>query len=65
MGVLRSVSDADEGGFSPAGLFAASDLQCPALYGASELPLEDDAERSSAVVYRPATGPTVDPGGLF
>ena len=43
MGILRSVSDADEGGCTRTGLPAASDLQCFTLHGAGRLSLEDDA----------------------
>ena len=43
MGILRSVSDADEGGCTTTGLSAASDLQCFTLHGAGRLSLEDDA----------------------
>ena len=40
MGILRSVSDADEGGCTTTGLSAASDLQCFTLHGAGRLSLE-------------------------
>ena len=65
MGVLRAVSEADEGGRAATGTSPARTLQRAALVCPGGLPVADDAQRPAALARGATAGPALAARGLF